>query len=106
MATREHQENSIPAVNTDVSSSMMALAIQRGFTAIPSIDGDHFFPLDFIVSELLGKEVGRSFDREMTGWRRSGVRMPDQHAGAKGRYYQLFDFLENYHEYKKQEKKK
>lgn len=84
----------------------MKLAIERGFTAIPSMDGDHFFPLDFIISELLGKEVGRSFDRELTDWRRSGLPIPEQHAGAKGRYYQLFDFLEGYHEFKKQEKRK
>jgi len=106
MSIDRHSKDSTRSVNSDVTGTMMKLAIERGFTAIPSIDGDHYFPLDFIISELLGKEVGRSFDKEMTNWRRSGLPIPDQHAGAKGRYYQLFDFLENYHEFKKQEKGK
>jgi hypothetical protein len=93
-------------VDSDVTATMMKMAIERGFTAIPSLCGDHYFPLDFIISELLGKEVGRSFDKELTNWRRSGLPMPEPHAGAKGRYYQLFDFLEKYHEFKIQEKGK
>ncbi|MBD3675553.1 MAG: hypothetical protein HUJ26_18735 [Planctomycetaceae bacterium] len=93
-------------IDADVTHTMLKLATEKGYTVVPDVTGDHWFPEEFLVGELLGKEVEYSFTKEKARWRKSGMPFPHRHPGVKGIYYRMFDFLGNYYEWKTQVSKR